>query len=118
MRNILEKKHVVWIPGGEARQLTVEHAFPVIAKFRGQGKYVWETRVPGAAVEEATSPERLHRTLEEALDDALPGWMDFGLGFERAALLAFNAGLVVSTGIEVAELFDEGESEDAAGQDG
>jgi hypothetical protein len=82
---------------------TVELLAKVPEMYGGQG-YLWERRLPGACHQDTwDSGDFEHRTLEEAVEAALPNYKALGLSFDTAAAVCLSAGLVLGTGAEIEE---------------
>ena len=94
---------VVWLPGGFVQDLAVPEALEKIPELTGDQGYVWERRGSGVDCEETWREGYEHRTLEEAVEKAIPCYRQIGLTFEQAVVVCFATGLVVSTGVETEE---------------
>ena len=90
----------VWQQGGGMGNLTLADAVQYVEDQRTKRNYQWEVRTPG---KECETDWDGHPTLEAAVNAALPNWAEIGLSWEQAALVAIDAGLVLSTGAEVEE---------------
>jgi hypothetical protein len=93
----------VWVPGGTYVKDTRLEAIKLIRQY-------WSTRLKSigwerrkAGVDSETSWEDMsyqHKTLRSAVTAAIPNWKEIGLTPEQAALVCFDAELVLSVGLD------------------
>lgn len=102
----------VWVPGeGVVARMEFDVAAAQIEGWRHTDTDGWwESCEPGRTAEDTLAGGgHEHKTLQEAIDRAIPEWCELGLTFVQAALVAFSTGLVLSTGCEIIEDENEGE---------
>lgn len=106
-----ENMVTIWRDGGTPATLPIQEALEEVRKILDEtSEYVWETRVPGSDMEATWgSADFEFRTVQEALDQAMPAWQALGLDQATALILAMDAGLVLATGAEVEEFFTDEE---------
>ena len=104
----MQDKFVIWNPGGVQEWLPIDECKKRIGEMRYERNCIWERREAGISVEETWGyQEHEFDTLQHAVDVACPWWEEFGLSFWQAAMICFEATLVISTGIEIEEETDE-----------
>lgn len=99
-----EKHFITWVPGGCGDGYTLQGAREEVERIIRVGSaFYWEVRTPGVNSEDTWQAGGEALTLKGAVNRALPGWDLLGLDLVTAAILAMNAGLVLSTGWRIEE---------------